>query len=967
LFLKVNVMDYNKTVTRSKYGIGGVAEVQAVVSFHLDVDAGKDDRYLTPSKMLQAIHSMPLAPSMIVQTNGDGGGFHAYWLLSEPHYIFDDEDRQRCQHIAIRWLAELREFAKPGTIDGTANLDRILRPVGSKRSSGNTVRFHTFEPDRRYLLSQFELPSIAQPAPTFHHSPVSDDDKVISRYLTARGLDSVESILSLQGYSQFCRDFWIRPGSASGSPTGQVYVVDGKPGFTVKSGAADPLSCENARGGTGNWYSLESLFVSFHTNCDASNGRNPQAWRVTARFCHEYFDRSAPSANTKGVEKQRPSSSDQSDEPPAIKVTFNESHVTSKVLACMARLGKDADWLPRRVSNASRLFVRNGRLVQTVPSEDPISQGSLQIKDVPVAIVRERITQACFLYYEKEDKDGNIVQVPQRPEKWLVDAIFHRGHYDGLIDPITGIIQSPTIRRDGSILQEPGYDKQTGLLYRPNANFEQVPERPTQDDARRAFEALCEVVKDFPFVDESDRSAWLSLVLTMIARESIAGSTLLFGITATCPGSGKGLLVDAAGLIAYGRLVSKRELQGREQDLSDFITTVIYEGTPCHVFDNVTKLIGSESLDAVITSGVRSDRLKGETRSTGEMPARTIWVATGNNLQFGTDLHRRVLLIRLAPSIENPEERSDFEHKNLLAWIRQNRTRLVSAALTILRAYHAAGKPYDGVTLGNFEDWCLAIRGAVMFAGGDDPLLTRADVKGEDDSREFIGRVIDALEQIDPERKGLTVREMEQIIKQYPEQCQPLVDVIGEVCQGPFNAKRFTSRLRSIEGRIVGGKRIEKRNAAARYKKWSVGLVNTDPNSLANSLPNSPSNSPSNSLPLLEGVAEDNEASIDYDKFIKNSRSKVSLNSPVTPNSPLTHCQTHSPKTPKTLKKKGVAESEVSLVSSEVVYTHEGSEENFHIAPPPRKVDSNSPNSLLGPETPPEAAPESGWKSEAAL
>ena len=47
LFIKANVMDHNKTLTRSPYGVGGTAEVEAIVSFHLDVDAGKNDKYLT--------------------------------------------------------------------------------------------------------------------------------------------------------------------------------------------------------------------------------------------------------------------------------------------------------------------------------------------------------------------------------------------------------------------------------------------------------------------------------------------------------------------------------------------------------------------------------------------------------------------------------------------------------------------------------------------------------------------------------------------------------------------------------------------------------------------------------------------------------------------------------------------------------------------------------------------------------
>ena len=76
LFIKVNLMDHSQTLSRSPYGIGGTKEVHTIVSFHLDVDAGKDDRYLTRSNILDAIGMMPHEPSMIVESNGDSGGFH---------------------------------------------------------------------------------------------------------------------------------------------------------------------------------------------------------------------------------------------------------------------------------------------------------------------------------------------------------------------------------------------------------------------------------------------------------------------------------------------------------------------------------------------------------------------------------------------------------------------------------------------------------------------------------------------------------------------------------------------------------------------------------------------------------------------------------------------------------------------------------------------------------------------------
>jgi hypothetical protein len=304
LFMKVNVMDHDKTLSRSAWGVGGGDDVEAIVSLHLDVDAGKNDKYLTPSAIIDILtDKMPLQPSGIIQTNGDDGGFHAYWLLDEPFYITTEADRKRCQDISTRWLNELRFHAKPGNIDGTANLDRVLRPVGSLRTSGNRVRALIWNDSRRHKLEDFHVPDRSPPKQAYDSKPFNGASP-IEKYLDASGLNSVEAILQGQGYEDVGRAFWRRPGSESGAPTGEIYYTDGKQGFTVKSGAADPLSCENQDGSTGNWYSVAALWVSFHCGVDASNNRNPNAWKQAAEFCKRWLDDRKPKADTSHIERQ---------------------------------------------------------------------------------------------------------------------------------------------------------------------------------------------------------------------------------------------------------------------------------------------------------------------------------------------------------------------------------------------------------------------------------------------------------------------------------------------------------------------------------------------------------------------------------------------------------------------------------------------------------------------------------------
>lgn len=525
-----------------------------------------------------------------------------------------------------------------------------------------------------------------------------------------------------------------------------------------------------------------------------------------------------------GASPWEPAETEQSkDERPEVLLILNEAFVADQAVKHLGNLGWITDWIPVRIREQSKVYVRAGQLVHVVPSEDPSAGGRLGIHEMPSAIIRERITQACQLQTEGTDPQGNIVIKPGRPPKWLIDAIAYRGHYGGLIRSLVGIIQSPTLRADGTIIQTAGYDSASGLLYRPNAEYPRIEENPTRDDAVLAWESLSEVVADFPFVSGGDKSAWLAMLLSMIARPCVSGCVPLYAITATTAGSGKGKLCDAATLIAYGHEVSKKGFPTKTEELAKQITSLLIEGAPCHVFDNLDCTLRGAELDALLTTTTWKDRVLGLSKTTGELPARTVWVATGNNIQFGSDTSRRVLPIRLSPNTESPETRTDFRHSNLMEWIRENRPRLVADAITFIRAYFVAGCPkVDSTTWGSFEDWTSIIRGSIVWAGLEDPMGTRESVAESDETKEQALRIIAAVEQADPESKGKTIRELADLYRSFPEQVPLLVDVANELCRGQFIPKRVSSKLLAIRGRILDGKRLDSENAGKGLKRWRV-------------------------------------------------------------------------------------------------------------------------------------------------
>ena len=120
----------------------------------------------------------------------------------------------------------------------------------------------------------------------------------------------------------------------------------------------------------------------------------------------------------------------------------------------------------------------------------------------------------------------------------------------------------------------------------------------------------------------------------------------------------------------------------------------------------------------------------------GPLPIRCVWIATGNNPQFSNEIARRMVRIRLDPHEDEPWLREGFRHPNLLAWVWQNRARLVAACLTLGRAWIAAGMPRHGKTIGSFEGWSevmggiLEVAGVPGFLGNLKDMYERADAEG---------------------------------------------------------------------------------------------------------------------------------------------------------------------------------------------------------------------------------------------
>src|SRR5207302_1151383 len=144
---------------------------------------------------------------------------------------------------------------------------------------------------------------------------------------------------------------------------------------------------------------------------------------------------------------------------------------------------------------------------------------------------------ANFMYKVNNEAYRNTV-----PSREVVQDLLALRTYPG-IPTLDGVVESPVLRPDGTILDQPGYDLTTRLFYAPPPGFvlPPLPAAPTQADVQQAAAwLLTELFSDFPFASDAQslqnvsasRANAFALLLTPFLRPAIPGPVPLILIEA---------------------------------------------------------------------------------------------------------------------------------------------------------------------------------------------------------------------------------------------------------------------------------------------------------------------------------------------------------------------------------------------------------------------------------------------------
>ncbi len=454
------------------------------------------------------------------------------------------------------------------------------------------------------------------------------------------------------------------------------------------------------------------------------------------------------------------------------------------------------------------LVIDDGNLPAAVDTlRDLIAtSGQFYDRDGPVEIVTDpngapvikKLTKSNVVYIAhqlcqpvKLSAKGNPTRVtlPSRVAEMYLEL---RGKWK--LPGLSGISTAPLLADDGSIRSASGYDTASKLWCHSVPSLS-VPEKPTRAQAKAALLTLRRAFRTFPFADSErqydhelgvevvdldkppglDESTFLNGLATAVCRPSLclAPGLLINAPSISGSGSGKGLMVRAIGIIAYGDNGRPFTPGNDRHEMDKRVVADVLEGRPMVSMDNINEaLLRSNTICSLLTERPCGLRILGRSQMV-HLDQAAFFTFTGNGLTISEDLARRLLLLEFDPRCEDPELRS-FK-KGFLDSIRESRNELLTAALTIWRwGRRDADKAGNaGLTLGSFEQWGEWVRDPLGALGCSDPVKRVRLIKEHDPKRQRIFEVFatwwakhgnssmrvstldpDVLHAIDPESKG---------------------------------------------------------------------------------------------------------------------------------------------------------------------------------------------------------------------
>jgi len=743
------------------------ADVKELAWLHCDIDprAGEDldqERQRALRLLLDPPNGLPF-PTAIVFS---GGGYQGFWKLKEPFAINGEE---ALYEKAKRYNQSLELVFGA---DNCSNVDRVMRlpgtinrPDAQKRKKGRTetlAELVEWRDNYVYPLGDFT------PAPAVQKSEGSANvDKACVRPLTH------EEVMALP-VSDLCKVV-----------IGQGHDPDNPDRFPSRSEAVHYVCCECVRSGVDD----QTIF---------SIVMDP-GWPISG---HVLDQKGSPGYAIRQIKRAH-----------EVKVP------AGAILVAEGRLNEildeaEAAMLPGTVYEYGALgLVRPYHLEAPTSGDIRREQGTMQLATVdPLWLVQEW-ARSGVMWCKKNAKGQPTIIDP--PTKYANHYIARTGSRN--VPALTGVITAPTLRPDGSLLDTPGYDATTGLIYDPGGvAFPPIPDNPTEHQARDAMLRLRQPLRAMPWVSNVDESVALAAVLTGLIRRTLPTAPI-FLFDAPAAGSGKTLIAEVAGVVATGHRPAAMSVGGDAVELEKRLSSALLAGDAVILLDNLSAPLPScDMLCSMASSSAVASRVLGRNEKP-TLPCAVLLLVTGNNVAVNGDLYRRAVKCRIDSGKERPEQRQFDFHP--VTETQRDRVELVVAGLTALRWASQQANRDSVRRLGSYEAWNL-VQNTLVWLGWADPVVTQEEIRSLDNDTATLARLLHEWHRTFPDRHEVTVGDLWEMGVGDESFQLAMLECVSH--RNGWSAKSFGRYLNKNKDRIVDGLQLRRGPVRCKQATWEV-------------------------------------------------------------------------------------------------------------------------------------------------
>jgi putative DNA primase/helicase len=469
------------------------------------------------------------------------------------------------------------------------------------------------------------------------------------------------------------------------------------------------------------------------------------------------------------------------------------------------------------IQSALPIFQRGHELVRPVLSEVPASRGRMTtaagLTDLKMSAMVDRLCQVAV--WQKFDKRQNDWTRRDPPADVAAIILSRVGEWK--FPAIAGVITTPTMRPDGTILRQSGYDAATRLYHAEDVHLDighHFSRPPSRAVAMEALDDLLHLLKNFPTVTDVDVAVALSGIITPVARGAMAVAPM-HAFRASTAGSGKSYLADVISSIVSSRPCPVMSVADNEAETEKRLVGLLSAAFPIICLDNVNGELGGDLLCQAIERPIVQIRELGAS-TIKEIESRATLFATGNALRVRGDMTRRTLICNLDAQMERPELRTfGFDPVEIVL---ADRGRYVGACLAIVRAHAIAGFPglENLPNIASFSDWSKYVRAALVWLGCADPCKSMESARDDDPELGELRELLEAWSAEMIDGVALTAHELTTRVaekNEYGDIRYPRMrEIVTSICaaRGAIDNKKLGGFLRSKAGRIVNGKKISK-------------------------------------------------------------------------------------------------------------------------------------------------------------